>query len=107
MRKNYDFSKGQRGKYVRRQSPRPVDPVNNWQDRWCLLLAMRGRSNRAIIKRTRLTPGQISYRLKKYDVSRMEFRNGEGRFAEIVDKSLKNIAHESLMQHLQRHVRKG
>jgi hypothetical protein len=88
-------------------SPRPVDPVNNSQDHECLLLAMRGRSNRAIIKKTQLTPGQISYRLRKFDVSRMDFRNGEGQFAEAVDRATEGIAEKALLKYLRIHVGKG
>lgn len=86
---------------------RPVDAVNNTQDRWCLILAMRGRSNRAIIAKTGLTPGQITYRLRLYEVSRMDYRNGEGPLAQKVDKATEGLAEQALIAHLRRHVGKG
>jgi hypothetical protein len=91
----------------RKQSNRPprrVDAINNYADHWCLLLAMRGRSNRAIIKKTGLTPSQISYRLKTFGVSRMDYRNGEGPLARKVDKATEELAEAALLRHLEAHV---
>lgn len=90
---------------VARRSPRPVDPVNNDQDFKCLLLAMYGRSNRAIISKTKLSPGQISYRLRKFEVSRMDYRNGEGPLAEYVDQASGGFARKALLAHLRQHVK--
>ncbi len=86
---------------------RRVDAVNNTQDHWCLILAMRGRSNRAIIAKTGLSPGQISYRLRLYGVSRMDYRNGVGPLAKKVDKETEAIAEQALLAHLRIYVGKG
>jgi hypothetical protein len=86
--------------------PRPVDPVNNREDHICLLLAIRGRSNKAIIKETNYSPGMISYRLKKFGVSRMDYRNGEGPFAKAADKFTEVVAEKELLRYLRIHVGK-
>lgn len=92
-------------KLNRNRSPRPVDPVNNDQDYKCLLLAMYGRSNRAIIGQTNLSPGQITYRLRKFEISRMDYRNGEGPLAKYVDQAVGGFARKALMKHLRQHVK--
>ena len=85
--------------------PRPVDPVNNDQDFKCLLLAMYGRSNRAIIGQTNLSPGQISYRLRKFEISRMDYRNGEGPISAYIDQRAGGFARKALMAHLRQNVK--
>ncbi len=85
---------------------RRVDGVNNTQDHWCLLLAMRGRSNRAIFAKTGLSNGQISYRLRLYGVSRMDYRNGVGPLAKKVDKATEGLAEQTLLSHLRTYVGK-
>ncbi len=41
------------------------------------ILAMLGMSNQLIIRKTGLTPGKITYRLRALGVSRMDYRNGD------------------------------
>jgi hypothetical protein len=87
-----------------KRSPRPVDPVNNYEDHICLLLAIRGRSNRAIMKATNLSPAQIGYRMKKFGISRMDYRNGEGAFVRSIDKVTAVYAEKELLRYLRIHV---
>jgi hypothetical protein len=87
------------------RSPRPVDPVNNGEDYQCLLLAMFGRSNHAIMSRTSLSQGQITYRLRKFEISRMDYRNGTGPVAEYIDRAAKGFARKALLAHLRQHVK--
>ncbi len=61
---------------------------------------MKGRSNRAIRAATNLTPGQITYRLRTFDVSRMDYRNGVGTFAKAFDQATADIAEKVLRRHL-------
>lgn len=83
---------------------RRVDPVGNNADNTCLILAMLGHSNRAIYKHTGLSNGQISYRMRLYEVSRMDYRNGEGKFAKAVLQSTQSMAEKALLAHLRTHV---
>lgn len=84
-----------------------MDVQNNTQDHLCVILALRGRSNRAIIQKTGLSPGQIHYRLKLFDVKRMEYRDGTSPFAVKIDKVTEELAEKALLDHLRTHVGKG
>jgi hypothetical protein len=93
--------------------PRRVDIVHNHDDHWCVILAMRGRSNRAIRSETGLSNGQISYRIKNYlqeegePNARMAYRDGTSAFAKEVDKVTEKLAEKALLKHLRTHVGKG
>jgi hypothetical protein len=86
---------------------RPVDIDQNPEDRECLILLLRGRSNAAIMKDTGLSQGQITYRANLFEVKRMDYRNGTSLFAKAVDKATEGIAEKALLQHLRTHVGKG
>lgn len=88
-----------------KRSPRPVDPVNNSEDYTCLFLAMLGRSNRAIIGQTNLSQGQITYRLRKFEISRMDYRNGVGPVSDYIDQKAGGFARKALLNHLRQHVK--
>lgn len=88
-----------------RRLPRHVDPYNNQADHWCIILALRGRSNKSIIRETGLSPGQISYRLKKFEVKRMEYRDGTSAFAKQVDKVTDKLAEKALLDHIRHHMK--
>ncbi len=62
-------------------------PVNFRTDASCIeaaVLAMMGCSTKLIMKRTGFTACQTTYRLKKADIRRADFRNGENKAFEIV-----------------------
>lgn len=87
--------------------PCRVDVINNYDDHACVLLAMRGRSNKAIYAKTGLSNGQISYRLKKFEIRRMDYRDGVSAFANQVDKMTETLAEASLLKYLKTHIGKG
>lgn len=62
------ISKKKRSKYV--------DFENNLADFEAILLGSLGKSTQFIMMQTGLSPGQISYRLKKQQIRRMDYRNG-------------------------------
>jgi hypothetical protein len=92
-------------KKKQKRTPRPVDPVNNSEDFRCLVLAMLGRSNKAIISETNYSPGMITYRLRKFEISRMDYRNGEGPIAGYIDNAASGFARKALLAHLRQHVK--
>lgn len=93
---------------LRAKNPgRRVDPVNDGDDRMCLLLAMKGRSNQNIRQETDLSDGQISYRLRSYEIKRVDYRDGVSPLAKAVDKVASGIADRQLNQHLKTHMGKG
>lgn len=61
---------------------RPVDVQHDPNDFLACMLGSLGFSTRCIEKYTRLTPGQITYRLKKGCVSRMDYKNGKSIIAQ-------------------------
>lgn len=58
------------------QTKRRVDPLNNSDDFECLMLAEFGFGGKFISQSTRLSPGQISYRIRKAGMSIRDYRNG-------------------------------
>lgn len=58
------------------QTKRRVDPLNNSDDFECLMLAEFGFGGKFINQTTRLSPGQISYRIRKAGMSLRNYRNG-------------------------------
>lgn len=53
----------------------------------CAILASLGFSTRFIEARTGLTPCQVTYRLKKADIKRADYRNGESTMAQrVIDR---------------------
>ena len=53
-------------------------------DLFCAFLGEVGWHSKAISERTNLTEGQVNYRLKKADIKRKSYRDGESRTAELV-----------------------
>lgn len=83
---------------------RRVDPQNNWEDRWCLVLLIRGRSNKAIREQTGQTNGQIAYRAKKYECKRSDYRDGTSVFARRVDEVTDELAKSALKKYIAKHL---
>lgn len=86
---------------------RRVDPVNNWEDHTCLILLMRGRSNKAIREQTGQSDGQIAYRAKKYECSRSAYRDGTSAFARQVDNTTDGLAEAALQKYITKHLGKS
>ena len=88
------------------KAPYRVDFNHNINtDRLCGMLIARGCSNAYIIRKTGLRPTQISYRvrsLKAYGVSRMDTRNGVGRFAKIIEKATEDLVESQFQRQINR-----
>ena len=70
------------------------------EDFECAYLAALGRSNRCIIARTKLTPGKITYRLRKARIRRIDYRDGTSDIALIVERALRSPLNKNLATYL-------
>lgn len=82
--------------------PRRVDPFTFADDHECAYYASVGMSTRFITAKTGLTGGRITYRVKKFNISRMDFRNGQSTFAKIMLRNMNPIIINELNAHLKR-----
>jgi hypothetical protein len=86
----------------RRQHERPrlVDYMHVKEDYECALLGTLGFSSRYIQSKTGLRNGQITYRLRKAHISRMDFRNGQNVYAKLVLRNMRAVAEPKLIKEL-------
>lgn len=82
--------------------PRRVDWELYDEDYECTYLGALGRSNRNIIARTKLSPGKISYRLRKYQIRRLDYRDGTSDIALIVERALRGPISKQLTEYLKK-----
>lgn len=85
-------------------APRRVDFFTFEEDYRCAYLGALGFSTRYIQGQTKLTPGKISYRLKKAQIKRMDYRNGESEFASIVMRNLRGTLNITLTRFLKKNT---
>lgn len=71
------------------ERPRRVDFLSNKDDYECAYMGALGFSTKAINNHTKLRAGQITYRLKKAHIKRMDYRDGVSSFATIVYRNLR------------------
>ncbi len=90
-------------KSPKREKRRFVDYLAKDEDHECALLGALGFSSNLIMRQTGLRPGQISYRLHKADISRMEFRNGTSPWARMMMSNMKEVAEPRLNEYLRRY----
>jgi hypothetical protein len=85
-----------------RRQPRRVDYLHIKEDFVCAHLGALGFATSYIQERTghRLSVGQITYRLQKAHLSRMQFRRGESVYAQLVLRNMRQVTEEKLMRHL-------
>jgi hypothetical protein len=83
---------------------RLVDFVNKKKDRECALLGAMGFSTGYIAAKTKLSPGQVGYRLGKAGIFRADFRNGSSEFAKLVLRQSRPVVDAQLEAHLVKHV---
>lgn len=62
------------------------------QDFDCVMLAKFGMEAETIARYTRMSKGQVHYRLKKLGVKLRDFRQGKGAYARLVFEGLKRRA---------------
>jgi len=79
--------------------PRTVNLLHG-DDFKCALLGSLGFSTRLIMHHTGFTPSQIGYRLRKGDIRRSDYRNGESSVAENLLQRARTVAVPALKQHL-------
>lgn len=53
----------------------------------CALYAAYGMSTDFIVRKTGLSPGQVSYRLRKASIKRKSVRNGDGYMEDVIRQS--------------------
>ena len=82
------------------ERPRLVDYMHNAEDYETALLGALGFSSRYIQSKTGLRTGQITYRLRKAQISRMDFRNGQSVYAKMVLRNMRAVAEPKLIKEL-------
>jgi len=82
------------------ERPRRVDFFNYQEDFECAYLASLGRSNKCIMARTKLSSGKITYRLKKAQITRRDYRDGTSDIALIVERALRPGVTKDLTKYL-------
>lgn len=71
---------------------RKINPLSDEDTFECLILAGLGFSDFVIKRKTGLTTGQISYRLKKWELQRKHYRNADSQVAQHIIKSGESVA---------------
>lgn len=85
---------------AKRTAPRRVDFFLFKEDYECAYLGALGFSTRYIEQRTGLTPGKVTYRLKKATIKRVDYRNGESIYARIIINNLRPTLQNELTHYL-------
>ena len=83
-----------------KHKPALVDYLHKREDYDCALLGALGFSSRYIQSKTGLRNTQIQYRLRKAQISRMDFRNGDSIYARLVLRNMRAVAEPKLVKHL-------
>jgi hypothetical protein len=80
--------------------PRRVDFFGNDQDYEAAFLGSLGFSTRCIQGNTKLSPGQITYRLRKAAIRRIDYRDGTSDMARVVLRSMRPTLEKEVMHYL-------
>lgn len=70
------------------------------------MMAMNGKSNKAIFIETGLSGGQISYRLRNNNIKWSDFRDGTSDYSKAVDRITRDLAAQMLIRHIKNNVGK-
>ena len=84
---------------------RRVDFFRNSDDLEAVVLAGLGFSTALIVKKTGLTPCQVSYRLGKARVKRSDYRNGGSQVAKVVIANTADLAEASIMARIKKELK--
>lgn len=79
---------------------RRVDYFGVSEDFETAFLGSLGFSTKCIQAHTKLRPGQITYRLKKAEIKRIDYRDGNSDTATIVLRSLRGTIEKELTHYL-------
>lgn len=82
------------------QKPRRVDFLGNDSDYEAAFLGSLGFSTRCIMAKTKLRPGQITYRLKKAAIRRIDYRDGNSDMAVLVLRNMRPALEKEVMHYL-------
>src|SRR5206468_7940248 len=96
--RNGTASTHQHFRRAQKERPRLVDYMHNREDYECALLGALGFSSRYIQSKTGLRNGQITYRLHKAHIRRMDFRNGDSVYAKMVLRNMRSVAEPKLLK---------
>jgi hypothetical protein len=77
-----------------------VDFFDNSSDYEAAFLGSLGFSTRCIQRRTKLRPGQITYRLRKAAIRRVDYRDGDSDMATIVLRGMRGAIESELTKYL-------
>lgn len=66
----------------------------------CAMMGSLGFSTNLIMRHTELTPSQVGYRLRKAEIRRADYRNGESAVAESMLQRARVIAIPAVKAHL-------
>lgn len=80
------------GKRLKPLTPRRVDYFRYDEDYECAFLGAFGFSTRFIMSKTKLSANQITYRLQKAEIRRMDFRDGSSEFAQMMLRNVRQKA---------------
>jgi len=83
----------------RNSPPRFVDLLKG-DDFRCALLGSLGFSTRLIMRHASLTPSQIAYRIRKGEILRADYRNGDSAVAESMLRRSRAVAIPAVKAHL-------
>jgi hypothetical protein len=83
-----------------KQPIKRVDFLGNDSDYEAAFLGSLGFSTRCIITRTKLRPGQVTYRLKKASIRRIDYRDGTSDMASLVLRQMRPAIEDELNKYL-------
>ncbi len=84
-----------------------ISLLGKQEDFECCMLAELGMATKTIAGFTGLSVSQVSTRLKKAGIRVTDYRQGRGRYAELVFKGVANLAAKSLQDDLRRRLKNG
>lgn len=80
--------------------PRRVDFLGNDDDYEAAFLGSLGFSTRCIISKTKLSGGQITYRLRKAAIRRIDYRDGTSDMATLVLRGMRPALEKEMLHYL-------
>jgi hypothetical protein len=81
-----------------------VDALQEPKDFECIMYGMLGFSRALIASLTKLTEGQVQYRLNKYAVSVRAYRDGESGLAKQVIRNAREYSEKQVLTYLKKHM---
>jgi hypothetical protein len=92
---------------MKNHKPIRVDFLSNDSDYEAAFLGSLGFSTRCIQTRTKLSPGQITYRLRKATIRRIDYRDGTSDMASLVLRQARPAIEAELNKYLKHLLKDG